>query len=95
LVGAEICLVEGDTCGIGGGFQLLQSGGNVCVRIASCFQVVAQQSGFNGTVVRAIVPVTQVTIAQAVRAALVGKESDDTVLGRSFWARLCWHGLSL
>jgi hypothetical protein len=73
--------------GVCSGQQLLQRGGYVRVGIASRFQVCLQQYRFDAAVVLALVPFTEVVVAEAVGPQLVGEQGDHTVLGLSFGAR--------
>ena len=64
VVGAQVGLVERDAGHIGGGFQLLQGGGDMRLGVAALAQVGPQQIRLDGSVVLALVPVAEVAIAQ-------------------------------
>jgi len=91
LVGAQVGLIQRDSRGIGGGQQLLQGGGNVCVGIAPFAQVRTEQVRLNAAVVRARMPVAKVVIAEAIGAALIGEQGHHPLLGVAFGAGAIRH----
>ena len=94
LVGAQVRLVERDARRVGGGLELLQRGGNVGGGVAAGRQVVAQQRRLDAAVVLALVPLTEVAVAEVVGPRRVGEQGDDAVLRLALGARDFFHEIT-
>ena len=79
-------MIESKASSIGGDVQFLQGGGNLRIGIATCFQIRPQQRRFDLAIVLSVVPGTEVTVAEAIRAGFVGEQGDDAVLRFSLGA---------
>lgn len=87
LVGAQTGLIRGDSGGVWGYLQRRERGGDVGRRVAARGEVLTQICGLDRAVALALVPVTQVAVAEHGRPSRVGEESNDTALRVTLRAR--------
>ena len=86
LIRAQAGLIQRDSGGVHGGHQVLQGGGNVRLGIVAPLQICPKQVRLDATVVRALVPLAEVTVAEAIGPGLVREQGDDAVLRLAFGA---------
>jgi len=91
LIGAQVGLIKAEAGSVGGGQNFLQRGGDVRTGIAATFEACREQFCFDTAVVRPLVPVAQVALAEKLRTRLVGKQLDDAVLRAPFGTWLLRH----
>lgn len=91
LIGPHVDRIEVDAGAVGGRFQLLKGCGDLGIGVATRTQVLAQQRGLDVAVIRSLVPVAEVAVAEVVRTCLVREQVDDAVLRAAFGAGLFGH----